>query len=77
MPPRKIAGRRPLATPEEVAAYLGGDITADTLKDWRYKKVGPVYIAEVGRHVRYDWDDVEEWLRARRRGRDVPEQGAA
>jgi hypothetical protein len=69
---------RPLATPKEVADYLGGEgeITVDTLKDWRYKHEGPRYIP-VGKHVRYDWDDVEAWLDARRKGRDVSAQGAA
>jgi hypothetical protein len=74
-PPEK----RPLATPKEVADYLGGgerEVTEATLKSWRYKRTGPRWIP-VGKHVRYDWDDVEAWLDARRKGRDVSAQGAA
>jgi hypothetical protein len=62
-PPEK----RPLASPREVADYLGGgehEITEDTLKDWRYKGTGPRY-SRVGKHVRYNWDDVDAWLAAR------------
>jgi hypothetical protein len=76
MPPaRRPAVKRPLATPEELSEYLG-DISVDTLKDWRYRGGGPKWIP-VGKHVRYDWDDVEAWLDARRRGRGAPAQGAA
>jgi hypothetical protein len=65
-PPEKPE-KRPLASPREVAAYLGGgehEITEDTLKDWRYKHTGPKY-SRVGKHVRYNWDDVDAWLAAR------------
>lgn len=50
--------RRNLAKPEEVAEYLG--VPVDTLKQWRYLRKGPSF-GMVGRHVRYDWDDVESY----------------
>ena len=61
-PPEKPE-KRPLASPQEVADYLG--VSEDNLKDWRYKHEPPKYI-RVGRNVRYDWDDVDAWVDARR-----------
>jgi hypothetical protein len=59
MPPaRKPA--RPLAPPEEVAEYL--DVPLATLKHWRRLKIGPHY-SHVGKHVRYDWADVDAYLK--------------
>lgn len=54
-----VAVRRPLATPPEVAAFLG--VPAKTLTQWRYGKTGPRW-SKVGRHVRYRWADIEKWL---------------
>jgi excisionase family DNA binding protein len=51
---------KPLAAPPQVAAYLG--VPEPTLTEWRYKGKGPQFI-KVGRHVRYRWSDVEDWLR--------------
>ena len=65
---------RPLASPEEVAEHLG--VPADTLKDWRYKHEGPEY-SRVGKHVRYNWDDVDAWVAARRVDPRPAAQGAA
>jgi len=50
----------PLMTPDELAAYLR--VKTATLRDWRYHRTGPPY-THVGRHVRYRWSDVDEWLR--------------
>lgn len=63
-PPSALPGR-PLATPREVADYLG--VSVDTLKDWRLKKTGPSY-TPMGRHVRYDWSDVNAWVKTRKVG---------
>lgn len=49
----------PLATPEQVADYL--QIPVKTLAKWRSEGTGPDY-SKVGRHVRYDWADIREWL---------------
>ncbi|MGO9780044.1 MAG: helix-turn-helix transcriptional regulator [Streptosporangiaceae bacterium] len=48
-----------LATPEQVSEYLQ-DIPLKTLARWRSIGTGPRFI-RVGRHVRYDWDDVRAW----------------
>lgn len=53
--------RQSLATPSEVAAFLGGDFSEKTLANWRSEGKGPKY-HKVGRHVRYDWADVNAWL---------------
>lgn len=52
---------RRLATPFEVAEYL--QVSVKTLYTWRYKLVGP-RAHRVGRHLRYRWEDVEDWLRS-------------
>lgn len=51
--------RRPLALRQEVADYLR--IPVKTLAQWAYLGVGPPY-QKVGRHTRYRWSDVEQWL---------------
>lgn len=53
--------RSPLATPQEVAAYLRR--TPKTLRNWRSLEIGPAWM-KVGRGVRYRWSDVERWLEA-------------
>ena len=55
------APRQALATPKEVAAYLG--VPEATLKRWRYLGTGPQCI-HVGKHVRHRWADVEAYLAA-------------
>ncbi|MER6048309.1 helix-turn-helix domain-containing protein [Streptomyces sp. NPDC001793] len=55
------AGRAPLATPEEVAAYLG--VPVKTLYQWHYRRIGP-NVLKVGRHLRYRWREVDAWLNA-------------
>ncbi len=57
------AGRRPLASVEEVAAYLG--VPVATLYRWRSRSEGPPGF-RVGRFVRYRWADVDAWLEQRR-----------
>ena len=54
----RTAGRG-LATPSEVAEYLR--MPQATLTQWRYLEKGPRW-RKVGRHVRYDWPGVEQWL---------------
>ncbi|MFF4650561.1 helix-turn-helix transcriptional regulator [Streptomyces sp. NPDC001380] len=51
--------RRPLATPEELAAHLGVPIA--TLYAWSYRRQGPTAL-KIGRHLRYRWQDVDAWL---------------
>ncbi|MFH0244444.1 helix-turn-helix transcriptional regulator [Streptomyces sp. HK10] len=51
--------RRPLASIEEVAEYLG--VTVATIYTWRYKGTGPRF-SKVGRHLKARWSDVDAWL---------------
>jgi excisionase family DNA binding protein len=48
-----------LLTVQDLADYLGVPVT--TLYQWRHRKEGPPGF-RVGRHLRYRWDDVEEWI---------------
>lgn len=57
--PTKQRENRPLASRPQVAEFLG--IPVGTLDQWAHKGVGPRY-ALVGRHARYRWSDVEQWL---------------
>jgi len=38
-----------------------------TLEDWRQTGSGPPFV-KLGRHVRYDRDELLAWVRERRRG---------
>ncbi|MFJ4331203.1 helix-turn-helix transcriptional regulator [Streptomyces sp. NPDC088935] len=53
--------RGPLATPAEVAKYLG--VPVKTLYQWKYRGIGP-NVHKVGRHLRYRWAEVDAWLNA-------------
>ncbi|MEU0115844.1 helix-turn-helix domain-containing protein [Streptomyces bobili] len=53
--------RGPLATPAEVAEYLG--VPVKTLYQWKYRGIGP-NVHKVGRHLRYRWVEVDAWLNA-------------
>ncbi|MFE9368172.1 helix-turn-helix transcriptional regulator [Streptomyces sp. NPDC006711] len=55
------APRGPLATPAEVADYLG--VPVKTLYQWKYRGIGP-NVHKVGRHLRYRWHEVDTWLNA-------------
>lgn len=56
---------RPLAKSADVAEYL--QVSIKTLERWAMNGGGPKY-ARIGRHRRYDWDDVYTWLAARQEG---------
>ena len=51
-----------LLTVEDLAEYLG--VPVATLYAWRYQRQGPPGF-RVGRHIRYRWGDIEEWIRDR------------
>jgi excisionase family DNA binding protein len=55
----EAAKRGPLATPAEVAAYLG--VPVKTLYQWKYRGIGP-NVHKVGRHLRYRWSEVDAWV---------------
>lgn len=46
----------------ETSAYLG--IPVNTLYQWRRRGLGPASF-RIGRHARYDPDDVKRWLATR------------
>jgi excisionase family DNA binding protein len=48
-----------LLTVKDLADYLG--VPVATLYQWRYRGEGPAGF-RVGKHVRYRWRDVEEWI---------------
>lgn len=60
--------RSPLASPEELSAYLG--IPLGTLYSWNHRGIGPK-ATKVGRHLRYRWQEVEAWLDAQTTDHDV------
>ncbi|AEM87052.1 excisionase family DNA-binding protein [Streptomyces violaceusniger] len=51
--------RRPLATPDELAVYLG--VSKATIYQWS-SRGGGVPLIRVGRHLRARWTDVDAWL---------------
>jgi predicted DNA-binding transcriptional regulator AlpA len=57
--------RRPMIAPRDLAAFLG--IPPHTLDQWRSQGLGPAR-HRIGRHIRYAWADVEQWLRQQRHG---------
>jgi excisionase family DNA binding protein len=46
-------------TPEDVSLFL--KVPVPTLYQWRHKRIGPKS-HRVGRHLRYNPDDVRAWL---------------
>ena len=49
-----------LLTTQQLAEYLA--VPVATLYSWRHAGEGPPGF-RVGKHVRYRWGDVEEWVR--------------
>ncbi|MEV8194254.1 DNA-binding protein [Rhodococcus pyridinivorans] len=52
---------RPLATPQEVAEYRR--VSTEALAQERRRGTGPRF-SKLGRQVRYDWQDVLDWVAA-------------
>lgn len=48
-----------LLSPEDLAEYL--DVPVTTIYSWRYRHDGPPGF-RVGRHLRFRWRDVEQWI---------------
>jgi excisionase family DNA binding protein len=46
----------------ELATYL--EVPVKTLYAWRYRREGPPAF-RVGRHLRYRWSDVQQWIQQR------------
>jgi predicted DNA-binding transcriptional regulator AlpA len=51
--------------PRDVSEYLG--VPVETLYQWRTRKYGPV-ARRVGKHLRYDPDEVAAWFKSREEG---------
>lgn len=60
--PSATASSRPLSTREVEQQY---GIPVGTLRYWRHCNIGPRSYA-MGRSVRYDRADIEEWLKAQK-----------
>lgn len=59
-----MASTLELLTPEGAARYLGGEdspISTDTLRWWRYRRVGPVF-HRVGRRIMYRRSDLDAFV---------------
>lgn len=61
LPKSSDAARRPLATADEIADYLG--VPLATVYQWSSRGGGPRLI-KVGRHLRARWSDIEAYLDA-------------
>ncbi len=48
-----------LLTVDDLAEYLG--VPVATIYAWRYHRQGPPGF-RVGKHLRYRWTDIEEWI---------------
>ena len=54
-------GRRvPLLTEDELSMYLSKP--KGTLRNWRYRGIGPKWHRLEGGDIRYRWPDVDSWL---------------
>lgn len=56
-----------LLSVQDLADYLGVPVT--TLYQWRYRREGPPGF-RVGRHIRYRWQDVLDWVQHQLRNAD-------
>ncbi len=54
-----------LLTPAEAASILR--VAAQTLKDWRHKRIGPVWVKQ-GTRVFYDPADIQAYIDASKQG---------
>ena len=48
-----------LLTVQDLADYLG--VPVATIYAWRHRRQGPPGF-RVGRHLRYRWSDIEQWI---------------
>lgn len=55
------AEREPLATADDIAAYLS--VPKQTIYQWSSRGGGPKMI-KVGRHIRARWEDLDDYLDA-------------
>lgn len=60
---QEMESLEPLLTVQELADYLG--VPVATIYAWRYRHEGPPGF-RVGRHVRFRWRDVQQWIAQQR-----------
>ena len=53
-----------LISPQELAQYLG--VSVNSLAVWRTNKTYPIPYIKVGGKIRYDIDDINQWLNNRK-----------
>lgn len=58
-----------LWTPDQLAAFLR--LPEKTLRKWRSERTGPTWL-KIGRHVRYEPQQIRIWLRERKEAADSP-----
>jgi predicted DNA-binding transcriptional regulator AlpA len=56
----KFMKHRILLSSEDVANILG--LSPATIRDWRWQRIGPPFLAISARCVRYDQAKLEEWI---------------
>jgi excisionase family DNA binding protein len=56
---QRTSKRRPLATVDEIAEYLG--VPKQTVYQWSSRGGGP-RMSKVGRHLRARWEDLDDFL---------------
>lgn len=56
---------RPITLMDEADLAELLEISVRTLQKWRHEGGGPRYV-KLGRMVRYDWEDVMDWLESRK-----------
>jgi hypothetical protein len=64
LPHTGVAGDRPppLATDEEFCEFTG--LTSAQSAQLRYLGRGPKFIRVTGRQIRYEWAEIERWVKA-------------
>lgn len=68
--------RRPLANKAQVAEYF--DLSPNTVKDQVYRQVGVGRLAfRVGKHLRWDWDDIDAYVAAQKQQKQQKQMEAA
>lgn len=54
----------PYITPDQLVERWAGQITRDTLANWRSQTIGPPYV-KVGNRILYPLDEVIKWEQQR------------
>jgi excisionase family DNA binding protein len=60
----EVAGRRPYATPQDLAAYV--NVALQTVYGWRKQGKGPK-ATKIGGQLRFTWTDIDDWIERQQR----------